>query len=35
MSDTGAKVLESDPGCSWESHSEGWVLVSGMKMRSL
>ena len=32
-SDTGA--VEPNPGSSWEGHSRGWVLVSGMKMRSL
>jgi len=35
MSDTGAEAVKPDPGSSWESHSGGWVPVSGMKMRSL
>jgi len=34
-SNTGAEVVEPDLGSSWEGHSRGWVLVSGMKMRSL
>ena len=32
---TSAEVVKPDPGSSWEGHSRGWVLVSGMKMRRL
>ena len=32
---TGAEAVKPDPGSFWEGHSRGWVLVSGMKMRSL
>ena len=34
-SNIGAEAVKLDPGSSWEGHSGGWVLVSGMKMRSL
>jgi len=32
---TGAEAVKPDPGSSLEGHSRGWVLESGMKMRSL
>jgi len=34
-SDTGAEAVETDPGTSWEGHSGGCVLVSGIEVRSL
>jgi len=34
-SDTGVEAVKPDPGSSWEGHSEGWVPVLGMKVRSL
>ena len=34
-SDTGSAAVKPDPDSSWEGHSEGWVPVSRMKMRSL
>jgi len=34
-SDTGAQAVKSDPSCSREGHSRGWVAVLGIKMRSL
>jgi len=32
---TGAEVVKLVPGSSWESHSGGWVPVSGIKVHSL
>jgi len=32
---TGAEAVKPDPRCSWQSHPGGWVLMSGMKARSL
>ena len=34
-SNTSAEGVKPDEGFSWEGHSGGWVLVSGMKVRSL
>ena len=34
-SDTGAEAVELDPGSSWEGHSGGCVLVSGVEVQSL
>ena len=34
-SDTGAEAVKPNPRCSWQGHSEGWVPVLGMKVRSL
>jgi len=34
-SDIGAEAVKLDPDSSWEGHSGGWVLVSGMKVWSV
>jgi len=34
-SDTGAGAVKPDPGFSWEVSPEGYLPVSGMKMRRL
>ena len=33
-SDTGAEAVKPDPGSSWEDHSRGCVLVSGIEVWS-
>ena len=30
-SDTGAQAVKSDPSCSWEGHSRGWLSAFGDK----
>jgi len=35
MSDNGAEAFKPDPHSFWEGHSGVWVLVSGVKVRSL